>query len=112
MFAESTAKRLIPTAVAVQFHKNSSIALFLWNSAIVTMRISAGVPRRSGGRCKVFRRFRLKTLHLNKASLPWNHWFPRRSALFTTHYNTPKQFTLRVEKRRLPWQAVRQEVSV
>ena len=27
-------------------------------------------------------------------------------------YNTPKQFTLRVEKRRLPWQAVRQEVSV
>ena len=70
MSTEETALRFLCAAVAAQFHKNGSFEPLLWNAAIVAMRISAGAPQRSRGRCKVFGQFRPKTLHLNKAYEP------------------------------------------
>jgi len=70
MFAESTALRLIRAAYAAQFHKNGSFRPFLWNSDIVTMRISIDAARRVNGRCRVFAQICAKTLHLNKAIQP------------------------------------------
>ena len=67
MSTEETALRFLP-AVAAQFHKNGCSEPFLWNSAIVAMRISTGAPRHSRGRCKVFGQFRPKTLHRDKAA--------------------------------------------
>ncbi len=54
MSTEQIAKRFIRAARAAQFRKNSQNELFLRNSDIVTMRISAGTLRRSSGRCKDF----------------------------------------------------------
>ena len=70
MSTEETALWFLRGAVAAQFHKNGCSEPFLWNSAIVAMRISTGAPQHSRGRCKVFRQFRPKTLHLNKAYEP------------------------------------------
>ena len=54
--------RFIRAAVSAQFHKNGHFEPLLWNSVIVTMRISVGA--RTNGGCKVFGRFCPKTLHL------------------------------------------------
>ena len=47
MSTEETALRFIRAAVAAQFHKNGCFEPFLWNSAIVTVRISTGAPQHS-----------------------------------------------------------------
>ena len=57
IFMEETVLRFLPAAVAAQFHKNGCFEPFLWNSAIVTMRISTGAPRHSRGRRKVLDNF-------------------------------------------------------
>ena len=50
--------------------KNGSKEPFLYNSAIVAMRIFVGALRHTNERCKVFRGSRPKTLHLNRANRP------------------------------------------
>ena len=57
MSAEATALRFLRAAVAAQFHKNGCSEPFLWNSAIVAMRISTGAPQHSRGKRRVLDNF-------------------------------------------------------
>ena len=70
MSAEETENRFLRAAAAAQFHKSGSFEPILWNSVIVTMRLSAGALKRAAERARGLDKIAQTPLHLHKAILP------------------------------------------